>query len=99
VRQFIGRVRFGQIEEIQIGCDADQHGLHEIESDQGVEVSGFVLRVKEHGHGQGHEPEAEQQIVDPGNERRRSQVVIYAKALRDEPERIGCSRETPERTC
>ena len=63
VGQRARRFCLGKIEKIQIGCDANQHGLNEIQRHQGVEFPGFAVRVKEQGHGQGNEPETEQEVV------------------------------------
>ena len=60
-------------------------------------MSGLVLGVEEHRHGKRHEPETEQQIVDPGNKGRCGEIVIDAESLRNQPQGIGCRGQTPER--
>ncbi len=95
--QFANIFRLGQVEEIYVGRNADQHALHKVERRQGVEVSGLVLRVEKQRHRQRNEPEAEQEIVDPRNEGGRGEIVVDAQALRDHPHRIRDRCQAPER--
>ena len=56
MRQFPG-LRFRNKEKIQVGRDAEQHTLYEIQSHNCVDLARFVLGVKKDRHGQRHEPE------------------------------------------
>ncbi len=98
MRHFARGLRLRQIKEIQIRGHAHQHRLHEIKHDQGVEVSGFLLRVEDNGHGQGNEPETENQVLDPRHGRGPHEIVVDAETLSHQPQRVRGSGEAPERT-
>ena len=97
MRQFTRRFRLGYVEKIQIGRHANQHALHEVQSDQGVDLSRFLVRIEKDRHGQRHEPEGEQQVVDPGDGHRWRQIVVNGENLRHHPQRVGQRCQPPER--
>ncbi len=97
VRQLRGILRLGQIKEIEIGGDADQHRLYEIENNQSVEISGVAVGIEKHRHRQRREPEAEQEIGDPGDAGGNGEIVVKAESLGDHPGRVSESRQPPER--
>src|SRR5437879_2071995 len=97
--EFGRKLRLGKIEKVQVGCDADQHGLNEIECRERVQVLGLLLRVKKHGHRQGRKPETEQEVSDPlrsaGN---MGDVNVEAETLRRKPQHVRRRSQTPKRT-
>ena len=89
-------IRLRNVEEIQVRGDADQHCLHEVERDQGVELSGPGVGIEKNCHGKRSEPETEQKVFDAAHHRGRGDIIVDTEALGHEQDQVGESSETPE---
>src|SRR5215475_6463167 len=91
-----GILCLGQIKEIEIGGDADQHTLDEIQSHQSVETPSLVLWIEKQGHRERRKPEREDKLGDPQDDGDGSNIVVKTESLREGEERVGGQSEMPE---
>jgi hypothetical protein len=95
--QFSGVFGLGQVKEIEISGDADQHALHEIQSHERVKTAGLVLGIEEQCHRQRRKPEREQELGDSRDDGDRGNIVVNTESLRKGEQSVGCDSELPER--
>jgi len=63
--ELLGSARLGNVKEIQVGRDAKDGRLQEVDGNQQIQPFSLTLWVQEHPQGQGEKPEAPEQIADP----------------------------------
>src|SRR5882762_8393706 len=63
--ELLGSARLGNVKEIQVGRDAKDGRLQEVDGNQQIQPLSLTLWVQEHSQGKGEEPEAPEQIAEP----------------------------------